>query len=74
MTEAGSDGSENLNEHWVKEPTEVFHGIRVVDHDGTVFIEQIDKDGEKHQSIMVRGEEEVSELSEALIEVADRDV
>lgn len=49
---------------WIKEPTETFHGLRLVDHDGTVFVEQIDNDGEKRQSVMITEAEEFVEAVE----------
>lgn len=38
---------------WIREPTESLHGLRIVNHDGTAFIEQIDNDGKEWQSIMI---------------------
>lgn len=55
-------------EYWIKQPTEKFHGLRVVDHDGTAFVETVDDADEEHLSIMV-DEEEVGALGEALTEI-----
>lgn len=58
----------------IAEPTETHHGLVVIDHDGTVFVETVDSEGEVHQSIMVGAMdfEEVQRLSNALTEVTDR--
>jgi len=57
--------------YWIDEPTETFHGIRVVDHDGTAFIEQVDNDGNDVQSMMFSDPEELDKLIEALQKVAE---
>jgi len=50
--------SENDTQHddpqkWIREPTDSIHGIQLVDHDGTAFVEQINGDGDEVQSIMI---------------------
>lgn len=58
---------------WVSSPDPVFHGLRVVDHDGTAFIETVDDTGEVHVSIML-DTDEVSGLIQALQRVERRHV
>lgn len=56
---------------WISKPTKTFDGLRLVDHDGTVFIEQIRSDGQEHQSIMIR-EDEVGGFVKAVKWLAHR--
>jgi len=55
----------------VAEPTDTFHGLQVVNHDGTAFIEQIDNDGNEVQSIMVSDPVEQEKLIDALTRVTE---
>lgn len=48
-----SQAQQDDPQKWIREPTDAVHGVRLVDHDGTVFIEQIDADGNKVQSVMI---------------------